>query len=376
MRHVAAKQGSCAQKAPSPGIDGALAPDVVFRSMIAIWTASTGCFILHLLLTPAPSGSRTVLLAIVDTNLAVLLLLVIGRKSLPSWTIDVCGLLLTAIVGALIVTYNDASTPYAFFYLWLTVHWFSFLHWGRAAIQLAFVGANYAVALAVLGPPFPAFRWSATMLTAIVVGVTVALFRSQVTSLVRDLAATARTDSVTLLGNRRAFDELFDGELERAQRGGTPMALVLGDLDRFKLVNDRLGHPEGDEVLRRVAHQLRLQRRVDAAFRLGGDEFALVLPATDADGALIVAERVRAAIVAEFARDQIPVTISLGVACRPEHALDPQSLFGAADSALLAAKRQGRNRTVIGPPGPPEGLALTTSCAFAVYPEPHATAGG
>src|SRR5262245_42786546 len=92
---------------------------VVFRSLIVIWTASTGYVALNIALTPAPPGSSTVLLRVIDINVAVLILLVLGRNSLPMWTIDVCGFVLTAIVGVLVVTYRDASAPYAFFYLWL-----------------------------------------------------------------------------------------------------------------------------------------------------------------------------------------------------------------------------------------------------------------
>ena len=346
MSNVASLGGCSGKASPVSAIDGQSNSTVVFRSLIAIWTASTAYFVVNLLLTPAAPGSGPVLMAVIQTNLAVLLLLVIGRKSLPMWTVDVCGLVLTVIVGVLIVTYRDGSTPYSFFYLWLTVHWFSFLPWRRATLQLAFVGANYGLAIALLDPPSPAFRWSATMATAVVVGATVALLKTQVAVLVDGLAATARTDPVTQLGNRRAFDEQFDAECERSQRTGTSLALVLGDLDGFKPVNDRVGHVQGDAALRRVAQQLLRQRRVDAAFRLGGDEFALLLPATDIGGARIVAERLRLAIADEFVQDDVPVTISFGVACLPEHGPGGSSLFAAADAALLAAKRQGRNRVL------------------------------
>jgi diguanylate cyclase (GGDEF)-like protein len=201
--------------------------------------------------------------------------------------------------------------------------------------------------------------------------------RARVDALVARLADVARTDPLTGLRNRRAYDEILGIELARADRTGQPLSLIIGDVDHFKGVNDRLGHPTGDDVLRRVAALLEQSgRRVGVAVRLGGEEFALLLPATDAGGANRVAQRVGENLRRAFHRDPVPVTMSFGIASYPLHATDAGSLFEAADAALLAAKAQGRDRAVTwghgtGPrPSPvegPEGAELPTEVGGAEH---------
>lgn len=331
-------------ESPRDGPDWA----VMLRTLAAIGALGTAFLLVALVTTERPGGTGPVLWTIEAIGVAVVVVLVVGHHRLPPWTGDICGALLTLIVGLVIMTYADPSSPAAFVYLWLTVHSFYFLPWRRAALQLALIVADYAVTLALLAGPFPLARWSLTVMTAIVVSTMVALLRARVNALVQVLGATARTDPLTGLGNRRAFDELLDVEVARAERNDQVVALILGDLDGFKAVNDRFGHPEGDSVLRRVATQLTSTgRRAERAWRLGGDEFALVLPGAGVDGAYLVGERMRLAIAAEFESDPFALTISLGIACLPAHGEDSQSLVLAADAALLAAKASGRNRCVV-----------------------------
>jgi diguanylate cyclase (GGDEF)-like protein/putative nucleotidyltransferase with HDIG domain len=123
---------------------------------------------------------------------------------------------------------------------------------------------------------------------------------------------------------------------------------VVGDLDGFEHVNERLGHQAGDAALRCLAEDVqKWKRRVDLAARIGGEEFALLLPDTTERGALLVAERLRRAVRTTFGAQPIPLTISFGVASFPEHAEEPELLLRAADQALYAAKELGRDRTVI-----------------------------
>ena len=160
----------------------------------------------------------------------------------------------------------------------------------------------------------------------------------------------AVTDDLTGLANVRAFASILDRELERSRRFDTPLGLVMLDLDDFKQVNDTYGHQQGDEVLAQVAGVLRtLSRDLDAPARYGGEELAVVLPQTDADGATLLAERMREAVEAL----QVPrvrgggslrVTASFGVASVPDTAADRDSLIAAADAALYLAKRSGKNR--------------------------------
>ena len=160
----------------------------------------------------------------------------------------------------------------------------------------------------------------------------------------------AVTDELTGLFNHRRFQEGLTQEIERARRFGQGLGLVMLDIDNFKLVNDTYGHQVGDRVLAEVARVLReFSREIDEPARYGGEELAVVLPGTDLEGAFNLAERVRAGIEAlEFpldGRGTLRVTASFGAASMPESASDQSSLIAAADTALYAAKRSGKNRT-------------------------------
>jgi diguanylate cyclase (GGDEF)-like protein len=166
----------------------------------------------------------------------------------------------------------------------------------------------------------------------------------------RRVATQASTDSLTGLANRRMFDEELALEWRRADRVGDSLALVLLDLDDFKRVNDAHGHQAGDAVLRAVGEILGSGvRQVDLAGRYGGEEFALILPETDLAGAQRLAERLRVAL--ENAATEIPsgdtltTTASFGVAVKGELE-SAEDLVAAADEALYAAKRAGKNRVV------------------------------
>ncbi len=156
----------------------------------------------------------------------------------------------------------------------------------------------------------------------------------------------ARTDSLTGLSNRRAFDDELKRRFGEWQRKGTPCTLILFDIDYFKKFNDTHGHQVGDEVLRQVAKALGKQsREMDVPCRYGGEEFAAILPATDAVSGCKVAERIRAAIEASttiFGDKSLKVTCSLGVS-QFQADDDVQRLIRRADDALYASKKAGRN---------------------------------
>ena len=158
----------------------------------------------------------------------------------------------------------------------------------------------------------------------------------------------ALVDGLTGLANRRHGEEVLAAEIARAERFGGPVALVLADLDGFKDVNDRHGHPTGDMALREFAEVLRdTVRDVDLVSRWGGEEFVLVLPGTDGDGAAQLAERVRRTLRKRslFGPDGTPLvlTASFGVSSFPE-ASSPDELITQADQALYEAKRGGKDR--------------------------------
>ncbi len=156
-------------------------------------------------------------------------------------------------------------------------------------------------------------------------------------ALERRLRGLCVTDSLTGLFNQRHFHELGEAEIDRARRQRQTLSVILIDLDGFKEVNDRWGHPEGDGVLRRIAGVIgsSIRRRVDAAFRLGGDEFAALLPGLGAPRAALVARRIAAAAAAAL---HIPVALSYGTATLM--AGDTLgSLITRADALMYAQKR-------------------------------------
>lgn len=159
------------------------------------------------------------------------------------------------------------------------------------------------------------------------------------------LEALATTDGLTGLKNHRAFQEFFGVEFSGSKRYGTDLSLVLLDVDKFKQFNDTHGHPAGDAVLRAVAQKLgEAARDSDFVARYGGEEFVIVLPGTDAGGALEAAERFRTAVESADWRVQ-PVTISLGVSTfRPDYE-SADAMLADADRALYASKNEGRNRS-------------------------------
>lgn len=167
----------------------------------------------------------------------------------------------------------------------------------------------------------------------------------------RELREQAGTDPLTSLANRRAFESRADSEWLRARRTGNPLALVMLDVDRFKLYNDRYGHLSGDGALASVAHAIgaHARRAGDCAARYGGEEFVLMLPDTAEAQALVVAGQVRAAIEALAVPHQDNpggvLTVSAGVASTSAAGFRSwRELAEAADQALYAAKRTGRNR--------------------------------
>lgn len=321
----------------------------MLRALFSLWGAGVSFFLVVLLVSSPPPGTRSVLFIIDAIGWAVLLALVLGRHHLPAWVPELCAYLCYMVVGWVIHLYGDPTSPYALFYLWMCVHAFYFLPWRRAARQLAFIAVAYAVTLFSLpGTGFPLLRWTITVGTAFVICNMVAILKLRVNALVEQLEDTAVTDLVTGLPNRRAFDEIFAHEVERSRRTAEPLSLVIADLDYFKTVNDQLGHQAGDDALRRLAVVLEeCRRRSDPAMRLGGDEFAILLPNTAECGAHLFAERLRIAVRKEFRNDPVQVTMSFGVATFPLHGEDADSLFHAADLAVYAAKDRGRDRAVV-----------------------------
>lgn len=183
---------------------------------------------------------------------------------------------------------------------------------------------------------------------AFIVVATLGVMWMEIESLQGELVHSARYDSLTGLYNRGTFLAEFEREVSRSARGGPAFSLAIFDLDQFKQINDRYGHPVGDRVLKAFADALPGSiRKHDVVGRIGGEEFALLMPQTGKVTAVRVAERVRRELEAQgVAVDgkRIEVTVSAGIASYGIDGLDWDALLTAADNALYEAKHAGRNR--------------------------------
>ena len=181
------------------------------------------------------------------------------------------------------------------------------------------------------------------------------LVEKKLLNLNHQLGKLAAIDALTQVANRRIFDEFLTREWQRGQREQRDLALILCDLDYFKLYNDNLGHQSGDFCLRKVAQTMTktVKRPADLVARYGGEEFAIILPQTSAQNALQVAEKIRLKVKQlSLPHPESPVSdyvsLSLGISCvipQPEH--NTKQLLLAADKALYQAKRQGRDRSIL-----------------------------
>jgi diguanylate cyclase (GGDEF)-like protein len=168
----------------------------------------------------------------------------------------------------------------------------------------------------------------------------------------RALEQMAMKDGLTGLFNRRAFDQLLTQEVKAAERYRSPLCLLLGDVDHFKAINDRFGHPVGDALLKEIAALLTESlREVDRVARYGGEEFAIILPRTDVASGTVLANRIRERIERHvFMVERLPIhlTLSVGVAgYAPVSMRTTKELIDATDRALYQAKAHGRNRVEV-----------------------------
>ena len=233
-------------------------------------------------------------------------------------------------------------------YVWIALYSGYFFSRFGLIRQLVVIAGLYAAVLLVIHPGAVALtRWLITVGMVSAAGAIVHAMKLRNDELLTRLLKSARTDALTGLFNRPAYDERLKLELARGRRGGLPTALIIADIDHFKEINDRRGHAAGDAALRLVGETaLRVSRSTDYFARIGGDEFAAILPDTDAEGAFLFAERLREAILVAQGDDG-SLTMSLGIAESRADGLTSDLLSRSADEALYEAKGLGRNQTVV-----------------------------
>src|SRR5712672_1551318 len=183
----------------------------------------------------------------------------------------------------------------------------------------------------------------------------------------KTLQLNAVTDPLTGLYNRRLFSETFEKELNRGRRYGSPLGLVVLDLHRFKEVNDKHGHPRGDEVLRAAATTLKKALRTsDSAFRIGGDEFAVLLPQTDAEQALGLSRRIETVFAETLQALPLSVNVSMdqGVATFPQDGEQADQLIRVADERLYRLKHANHGKSGNGGSRTPSESGLAMVCVL------------
>jgi len=327
------------------------------RALGLLMLAGVALAALTIALPPPATGSDLVLVAVNIAAAATGLALLRTRRELSITTLSLLALGGTAMIT--VATYEGGAgagtADNEMLYAWVALYAFYFLPLRAALLQLVGVGVAYAALMAAQDTPLGVAlnMWVITIGTLAVAGLLLATLRDSLDDLVRELTDRARLDGLTRLLNRNALEERAQTEFARLRRGGEPLGLLICDLDGFKLVNDNLGHPAGDQVLRRTAIVLECgTREVDAVARVGGDEFAVLLPDITVEEARAVGERLRLEIRRSASEIRLRLSASVGVAVGPECGEDLATLWQAADRAMYEAKHAGGDAVGVADAGP------------------------
>ena len=335
-------------------------PATMARSGAYLFGSGATLALIWLFLPVSGHVNTGAMLAMVGASYAMVALLIGGYDRIPEWGFKAFLFGFTLIVSGMIFYSGKSASPYSFFYVWAALYALYFFRPVDAARHVLFMGFCYAGVLVAhhwsghtigsfaVAVEDSAAQWTIAFGTLVVATALFGLLKERLDGLIERLTNAVRTDPLTGLLNRRGFEEAFELEVERARRLESPLTLLVGDLDRFKMLNDRLGHPAGDRALELLSEALTAGvRRIDRIGRMGGEEFALILPETDEHEGYVLAERLRAKIGDNFAADLFPLTISFGVASYPTHGATTAALLKAADQALYTAKELGRDCSVI-----------------------------
>ena len=342
------------------GIAAVADPGTMARSGAYLFGSGATLALIWLFLPVSGRVDTGAMLAMVAASYAMVALLIAGYDQIPVWGFKAFLFGFTLIVSGMIFYSGKSASPYSFFYVWAALYALYFFSSTEAARHVLFMGFCYAAVLVAhhwtgntigefaVAVEDSAAQWTIAFGTLVVATALFGLLKDHLDGLIERLTDAVRTDPLTGLLNRRGLEEVFEHEVERARRLERPLTLLVGDLDRFKMLNDRLGHPAGDRALELMGEALAAGvRRIDRVGRMGGEEFALILPETAEHEGYVLAERIRAKVRENFAADIFPLTISFGVASYPTHGATTAALLKAADQALYTAKEFGRDCSVI-----------------------------
>jgi diguanylate cyclase (GGDEF)-like protein/putative nucleotidyltransferase with HDIG domain len=335
-------------------------PALMARSGAYLFGSGASLACVWLFLPNAGHVDQGAMLSMVALSYAMVALLIFGYDRIPRWGFQAFLLGFTLLVSGLIFYSGKGASPYSFFYVWAALYALYFFSAAEAAAHVVFMGVCYAAVLVAhhmtgskvsdlaVAVEESAAQWTIAFGTLVVATALFGLLKERLDSLIDRLTDAVSTDALTGLLNRRGLEEAFEMEVERARRNEAKLTLLVGDLDHFKQLNDRLGHPAGDRALELLGECLTAGvRRIDRVGRMGGEEFALVLPDTEEHQGYVLAERLRSKVRENFAADIFPLTISFGLATYPKHGTTTAALLKAADQALYTAKEFGRDCSVI-----------------------------
>src|SRR4051812_8047014 len=253
--------------------------ELMARMQSGLWA---GGALISLLVAVLPHPSQTYARGFVGVALVALAAALLLRRRASRMTLrqlQALGFIGTALITLCVFMTGEnrgaAATDLEMLYFWVAIYAAYFFNRRQAAAQIVWVSIAYGAVLALTSNPDTfAIRWAETSCTLAVAGILVQALRERIEELVRRLSDAARTDPLTGLQNRRAFEEIFKAELERSRRNHRPLVVLVGDLDHFKFVNDHFGHPAGDAALVKVGQLLSSSRReIDPVARTGGEEF-------------------------------------------------------------------------------------------------------
>ncbi len=319
-------------------------PGVMARSLAYIFGAGASISLLALAIPNdgTVDPNRVVLQAV--CGYAICALLGAAGPRLPRWSFQVFLAVATMLIEWNIYASGDSTSPYAALYFWVSIYAFYFLPRREAVMQTGFIVFAYAVLLSQSPDTGNAgvLRWAITMSALVFGGALIGTLQDRITTLARAM----RTDPDTGMLNRSGMREALDAEIDRARRSRSPLAVIVVRIDGHRPLSAGAG--ERNVVVELVASALRrVKRGMDHAARLGEREVALLAPDCEPNDAYLVAERIRAAARTELEGLPASITVSLGVACYPEHGATAESVLHAASQGVAAAEQLGRDRTVI-----------------------------
>lgn len=289
------------------------------------------------------AGSAGILLAVAVVSF-------FARSQVNELVVSALALVPVVVIANVMHTNADDAGSVALMLVWVSLFCWYFLPRKNAIALnvLIIIGYDWAVALEEITSEEILLKFITFAGTVLSAAFVIWVGKTRVNQLIASLAELASTDPLTTLPNRRVFQKRVAAAVLKVDRYGGDLTLLMLDVDHFKRVNDTWGHAEGDRILHSVAEQIvDAKRGTDIVARIGGEEFALLLPETSMEGAVTVAERIRASVSQMRLPDSTTASISIGCATYPKDGDSVERLVDAADRALYVAKETGRNRTIV-----------------------------